>query len=113
MPSRRQETYHNFKLEKFDFLFSRESKIRPLVFSNTLVILDDLLRITTIEDELDDRLLLSVLRAPRELNQGIVYTVNTAGQRIEVDTRSEHVVQVRSPRWLPIVRCEKHLVLCR
>ena len=92
-----------------DLLLGRQSKGCPLGLGNNLVILDDLLRVTAVEDELYDRLVFAPLRPLGQFNERVVYAV-ASRSGADADDGAQNA-QMRSPRRLPIICREYDLVL--
>ena len=67
-------TYHALKVKVRYLVLRRQAKRLPLIFGDTLVILDDLLRVTAVQNHLYDGLLSATLCTLGELFECIVYT---------------------------------------
>lgn len=67
-------TYHGFEVNVGYLVFRGQAEPFPIVLGDTLVILDDLLWVATVEDELDHRFICATFGAFGQLNKRIMYT---------------------------------------
>lgn len=93
-----------------DLSLCRDSEGLVLVFSYTLVVLDNLFGVSTIEYQLDHRFIRSPFSTLRQFNEGIM----DAKAEMSVESTRHMImtgVQMGTPRLLPVVCGEEHFML--